>query len=106
VWQFGADFAAKHIMNEMNIDERLESLAKSIEASNLRSVEIDARLEAGFEKTQRKIDARFAKTQRKIDALLAVQPEHNDDMATLTANVDKLAKIWQETAQVIAGLAL
>jgi septation ring formation regulator EzrA len=94
-------FAAKHMMGEMNIDERLESLAKSIEASNLRSAEIDTRLEAGFEKTQ-----------RQIDALLAVQADHDrrlaevtSDLKEVSSNVNKMAQIWQETAQDVARLA-
>jgi flagellar biosynthesis chaperone FliJ len=89
----------------MNIDERLENLAKSIEAMNRRSADIDTRLEAGFAKTQHQMEAGFAKTQRQIDALLAMQAEHNIHLAAVTKNVDKMAEIWQETAQAVARLA-
>jgi chromosome segregation ATPase len=94
VSQYESNFAAKHIIKEMNIDERLENLAKSIEALNRHSADTDRRLEAGFEKTQ-----------RQIDALLAVQAEHDSRLAAVTKNVDKMAEIWQETAQAVARLA-
>jgi predicted ATP-grasp superfamily ATP-dependent carboligase len=105
VWQFGADFATKHIMVGMNIDERLESLARSVEGLKQQSADTDRRLEAGFQKTQQQMDAGYAKTQRQIDALLAVQAEHDSRLATVTRNVDKMVEIWQETAQAVARLA-
>lgn len=85
----------------MNIDERLESLAKSIDALNQHSADSDRRLEAGFQRTQEQMDAGFAKTQRQIDALLSVQAEHDNRLAVVTRNVEKMAQIWQETAQAV-----